>query len=88
MAAELPVVGARVGGIPEMIVEGQTGLLVPSKAPTELADALETLVRDPQLARNYGVAGRQRAQTAFSLSTHADRLSGIYRRVLSEKGRH
>ena len=65
MASALPVVGARVGGIPEMIVEGDTGLLVPARDPQALADAIESVVRDPVRARAMGDAGRRRARILF-----------------------
>jgi glycosyltransferase involved in cell wall biosynthesis len=82
MAAGLPVIGSRVGGIPEMIVDGETGLLVPPHDAARLADAIETLARDRGRARALGAAGRRRADHAFSVRAHADRVQGIYDRVL------
>jgi glycosyltransferase involved in cell wall biosynthesis len=78
MAAGRPVVGARVGGIPEMVVDGETGLLVPTKAPAELADALGRLIADPVLRGRLGAAGAERARSAFSLEAHVARLEQIY----------
>jgi glycosyltransferase involved in cell wall biosynthesis len=78
MAAGRPVVGARVGGIPEMVVENETGLLVPPKAPAELAGALGRLIADPALRARFGAAGAARARTAFSLEAHVARLEQIY----------
>jgi glycosyltransferase involved in cell wall biosynthesis len=78
MAAGRPVVGARVGGIPEMVVEGETGLLVPPKAPAELADALGRLIADPALRARLGEAGADRARSTFSLEAHVARLEEIY----------
>jgi glycosyltransferase involved in cell wall biosynthesis len=78
MAAGRPVVGARVGGIPEMVVEGETGLLVPPKAPAALADALGRLIADPALRARFGSAGAERARSAFSLEAHVARLERIY----------
>ena len=82
MAAGVPVVGSRVGGIPEMIVDGETGALVPSRDAGALADAIETLVRDPARARALGRAGHTRARGAFSPAAHAARVQAIYDRVL------
>jgi glycosyltransferase involved in cell wall biosynthesis len=82
MATARPVVGSRVGGIPEMIVDGVTGLLVPSQTPERLADALEQLVRSPEHARALGLAGRRRAIDAFSVDAHVARTQAIYDRFL------
>jgi glycosyltransferase involved in cell wall biosynthesis len=68
MAAELPVVASRVGGVPELVVDGKTGLLVPPGDPHELAAALRRLVNDRDLRRRLGAAGRVRAGTQFNLN--------------------
>lgn len=78
MAAARPVVGSRVGGIPEMVVDGETGLLVPSKNAAELATALAALIGDPARVARLGAAGRARAETVFSLSAHAAHLGRVY----------
>jgi glycosyltransferase involved in cell wall biosynthesis len=78
MAAGRPVVGSRVGGIPEMVVEGETGLLVPPKQPDQLAAALERLLASPELGQKFGAAGRERARTAFSIDRHAAQIQAIY----------
>lgn len=82
MAAGVPVVGSRVGGIPEMVVDGETGRLVPPKDPRALAGALERLVTDQALREQFGQAGRARAVARFSLRAHADRLQSVYDRLL------
>lgn len=82
MAASRPVVGSRVGGIPEMVVDRETGLLVPPRAPDALATALEAVVRDAELRERLGRAGRRRAETVFSLEAHGSRLREIYEGVL------
>jgi glycosyltransferase involved in cell wall biosynthesis len=86
MAAACPVVGSRVGGIPEMIVDGRTGTLVPAQSPSELATALELFLRDPERRRSYGGAGRHRAREAFGLEAHAAKLQAIYDGVLGMPG--
>ena len=87
MAAGRPVVGSRVGGIPEMVVDGETGLLVPSKNAAALADALATLIADPGQAARFGAAGRTRAERVFSLPAHAAHLGRIYDALLSRDRR-
>ncbi len=62
MAAGLPVVATSVGGIPEVVQGGLTGLLVPPRDPSALARALDTLVADPQLRSQFGDRGRTRAE--------------------------
>jgi glycosyltransferase involved in cell wall biosynthesis len=86
MSAGRPVVGSRVGGIPEMVVDGETGYLVPPRDPAALADALEALIRDPSLIDKLGRAGRARAESHFSLAVHAARLQSVYDRVLGPAG--
>ena len=82
MAAGRPVVGSRIGGIPEMVVEGETGVLVPAQDPGALAEALEPLINSPELRQRLGLAARQRAERAFSLAAHATRLQSLYDSVL------
>jgi glycosyltransferase involved in cell wall biosynthesis len=82
MAAGIPVVGSRVGGIPEMVADGETGLLVPPRDAMALAEALCRLINDPVLRQSYGAAARSRAESHFSLSLHADRLQATYDRLL------
>jgi glycosyltransferase involved in cell wall biosynthesis len=86
MAAGVPVVGSRVGGIPEMVVDGETGLLVPPRVPAALAAAMERLVHDGDAARTMGRAGRHRAAEAFGVTAHARRVEQAYDRVLSLAG--
>ncbi len=82
MAAGRPVVGSRVGGIPEMVVEGETGVLVPPQDPDALAAALEPLIASPEQRQRLGRAARERAERAFSLGVHAARLQAVYDSLL------
>lgn len=72
MAAGLPVVATRVGGVPEVVEEGVTGYLAPSGDDAGLADALLRLAADPELRGRLGRAGRARAEAVFSESRMHD----------------
>lgn len=82
-AAALPAVAPAMGGIPELVEDGVTGLLVPPLDPPALADALERLLRDRALATRLGAAARRRALERFSVATQVDRLEGVWQEVLA-----
>jgi hypothetical protein len=67
MASARPVVSTRLAGIPELVVAGQTGLLAPPGDSTALAQALEKLLRDPELRLRFGRAGRDRIEQHFQI---------------------
>lgn len=77
------VVSTRVGGTPELVVEGRTGLLCAAAAPEALGNALLALTRDADLRRRLGSAGRTRALEHFSLDRFARRLSEVYEQTLA-----
>lgn len=85
MAAGKPVIGTRVGGIPEIIDDGVTGLLVPPHSPEELAQAIIKILQDPEMARRMGEAGRKRAQELFSVERYVAEIEKIYEELLTEK---
>ena len=85
MAAGLPVVATRVGGVPELVVDGETGLLVPPVDPRALALALQRLVDDPELRARLGAAGRARVEQHFRLDSFLEAHLGLYRRALAER---
>jgi glycosyltransferase involved in cell wall biosynthesis len=87
MAHCRPVIGARVGGIPSMIIDGETGLLVAPKAARELADALARLLPGVELQHKFALAGRRRCQEKFSQSAHVDAIVDQYRQVVEEHAR-
>ena len=74
MAAGLPVVATRTGGIPEIVADGETGLLVERGDATGLASAILTLLGDPERRRAMGLAGRERVARLFTWSRSAERL--------------
>jgi glycosyltransferase involved in cell wall biosynthesis len=85
MAAGLPVVATRVGGVPELVVDGETGLLVPEGDPPGLAAALQRMVDDPALRARLGAAGRARVERHFRLDTFVEAHLALYRRVLTAR---
>ncbi len=76
MAHGRPVIGTQVGGIPEMVVDGETGLLVPPHDPPRLAAAIDRLLGDAGQRGRLGAAGRRRCEQQFSLSRMSRRWSG------------
>ena len=89
MACQTAVVASAVGGIPEVVVDGQTGLLVsyeardPAGFERDLAAAVNSLVADPSRATAMGAAGRSRAQSDFGWAAIAERTVAIYQQVLN-----
>ena len=81
MAAGKPVVGSRVGGIPELVREDENGLLVPEKDAGALADALVTLARDPALRARLGAGGRTEIQAERSWDAVGRRFVEVYERA-------
>jgi glycosyltransferase involved in cell wall biosynthesis len=83
MAAGRPVVAAASGGIPEVVVDGVTGLLVPPGDASALAHAISSLLSDPQAAQVLGTAGRNRARE-FTVSVVVERIERMYAGVIAE----
>ncbi len=82
MALGKPVVAARSGGIPEVVQEGQTGLLVPPHDSQALAEAISYLLQHPTHAQALGEAGRQRVQQYFTAERMACTTLQAYQRIL------
>lgn len=85
MAAGLPVVASQVGGIPELVNDGQEGLLVPAAASQELAEAVKRLLVDCVLAARLGVAGRQKVLDHFTVKTMQAQTDKVYREILDRR---
>jgi glycosyltransferase involved in cell wall biosynthesis len=83
MAHGRPVVAGAVGGLLDLVVDGQTGLLVPPRDPAALRAALERLLGDGELRRRLGVAGRDRARRLLSWKTVTDATIAAYREALA-----
>ena len=81
MAAGKPLVATRVGGLPELVRPGETGLLVEEKDADELADAIVTLARDPNMRARMGDSGRTLIRDSMSWDSVAERFEAVYERV-------
>jgi colanic acid/amylovoran biosynthesis glycosyltransferase len=79
MATGLPVVSTHLGGIPEMVIENETGFLVRPGDTSAMANAMEKLIHDRSLARELGNAGYERAQRLFSIEKNVRELSALLR---------
>jgi glycosyltransferase involved in cell wall biosynthesis len=84
MALGKPVVGTRAGGLPELVEDGETGLLVGVHRPEELAQAIERLLLDPARAREMGRRGAERAQLFFDAGASAAEVRRLYEEVLEQ----
>ncbi len=81
MAVGLPVLATRVGGIPEIVEDGETGYLIPSEDHKTLGRKLIELYNNPLLRKEMGKRGRQRVITCFSLQQHINAIRSLYDRV-------
>ena len=85
MACGRPVVGTRVGGIPEQVVDGATGRLVPAADAAAMAEALTSLLRDPAVGAAMGEAARARVVECFAAETQVERHLAYYREILDAR---
>jgi glycosyltransferase involved in cell wall biosynthesis len=85
MALGKPIVATPAGGVPEVLVDGESGLLVDIGDEVGLAAAVVTLLKDPDLGRRLGARARQVVQERFSAQTMAQSYLDVYRAVLGEK---
>lgn len=81
MASGIPVVASAISGIPELVESGRTGLLVPPRDVTALAEALQTLWDDPALCFQMGQAGRDKVLREFNLRKNTVALSQLFRQT-------
>jgi glycosyltransferase involved in cell wall biosynthesis len=85
MALGLPVAASAAGGNPELIRDGDTGLLVPPLDPTAWTEALRRLLEDPALAARLAAAGRARVRCDFTLERTAARTEAVYREAVARR---
>ncbi|MBI3096963.1 MAG: glycosyltransferase family 4 protein [Planctomycetes bacterium] len=86
MAARRPVVATRVGGVPELVRDGVTGLLVPPDDPAAMAAAIESLAADPERRFALAAAGHAYVVAHHDLPVMIDRMEGMYRDLLGVRG--
>jgi len=88
MAAELPVLSTNLSGIPEMVSDGVTGILVPERDVEAASSALQRLLSSGDLRRTLGLAGRARVNQLFNLDRSIESLSSLFRLSASPAGKH
>ena len=76
-----PVVATDVGGLPEVVLDGSTGLIVPPESPAAIAEAVSALLEDPARARALGLAARARAERTFGFASFVGAHERLYARV-------
>ena len=81
MACGLPVIGSIAGGIPEIVIDKETGLLVEKDNPGELAKAMEYFLNNREQIHTMGTAARHRVENKFSWEKHIDRLTEILNKI-------
>ncbi len=87
MAAGLPVIATAVGGLPEVVTDGENGLLIPPQDPEALAQALARLLADPDLAKKLGESARRHVVANFSLERLGREINEIYGELVEKKFR-
>jgi len=83
MAMRLPVITTPIMGVPELVEDDSTGLLVPPGRPDRLADAVERLLGDPELCREMGLRARDKVVREFNTERSADQLHALFARMLA-----
>jgi glycosyltransferase involved in cell wall biosynthesis len=86
MAAAKPVVATSGGGVPEIVIDGETGILVPMGNASAMASAICRLLEDPKLAREMGIRGRQRVLDRFTIVQTAHQVENVYAWVARRSG--
>ena len=81
MAFAKPVIGCAAGGVPEVVADGENGLLVPPDDPAVLADAIERLVADESLRNRLGLRSRERYLSQFTQTVMASQIEAFYQRI-------
>lgn len=84
MQSSLPVISTFEGGIPDMVIEGKTGFLCKQKDAACIADKVERLIKDSELRKRMGIAGRKRYEEYFTLEHFEKRISEILDKILNE----
>ena len=84
-ASGAPVIATDAGALPEVIADGETGVIVPAADAQALADAISELLADPARCRALGDAGRARVLERFTWQHHAEAVAALYREVIAAR---
>ena len=82
MVQSIPPIVTNVGGMPELVVDRECGLVVPPRDPEALADAIVARARNPGMRREYGRRARERIQTYFNIEQTIEQMLALFREVL------
>ena len=80
-ACEIPVIVSNVGGLPEVVIDNETGYIVKPKSPEEIAEKLYVLVNDPELRKNLGESGRRFVKTNYDWENNVSTMMDIYKEI-------
>lgn len=86
LATARPIVATTAGGIPEVVINGETGVLIPPQNPAALAEAIDCVLRDPALALRFGTKGRLFVEQHFDVRVQVERTMELYRSLTSSVG--
>jgi len=86
-ACAKPVVVSDVGGLPEVVDNERTGIVVPSQNPVAAADAIGRLIRDPELRQQMGLEGRKKVETSYDLERNLDQMMALYSGTIADSGK-
>lgn len=87
MAASLPILASRVGGVPEMVEDGINGKMVAPADPQQLANVCTDMLRDPDALVKMGLAGRQIVEEKFNVRVQVDKLQALYQSLITSYGK-
>ena len=85
LACGRPVVASKVDALPDLVVDGENGMLVPPDDSRALADALLRILRNPERGRELGAAGRRRVRDLHSMEVYTRRILGLYTEILGRR---
>lgn len=88
MTMELPVISTTVSGIPELVEDGASGILVPPKDEKAIADAIVTLCKDSELRVKMGKKGREIIEREYNIASEAEKLIGVFENVAKHRSIH
>lgn len=86
MLHSLPVIATRVGGLQNVVADGETGFLIPPNKPAEIAKAIKNLYENPTLLESFKTAGYRRAMDRYTEKRYVKDVENLYDQLLSQKG--